>query len=142
MAFDLTPLVGPLPLRFGMTRAEVDALIDTMPVPSAYANSKERRSDKIGVYPHYDAEGRLDFVELSSRCYIRYGGEDILDMTAEETVELFAKEFGPCQEEGALYLFANSCFMLFVEDGEEGDEVRSVSLFTRDNHDRRYGEGE
>ena len=142
MAFELMPLVGPLPLRFGMTRAEVNALIDTMEVPSAYANSKERRSDLIGVYPNYDAKGRLDFVDLSSRCLILYHDEDILDMPADETVGLFAREFGPYQEVKSTYRFAGPCFLLSIEDGEEGDEVRVVSVCTRDHYDRRFAEGE
>jgi hypothetical protein len=137
MPFDLTPLVGPLPLRFGMNRAEVDAVVAAMPIPSAYAGSDVRRSDAIGVYPRYDAGGRLDFVDLSSRCYIRYGGNDILDMTAEETVELFVRAFGPYQTEGASYVFAGPCFMLFVE----GDEVRAVAAFTREYHRRRFRGG-
>jgi hypothetical protein len=135
MPFDLTPLVGPLPLRFGMTRAEVDALVATMPVPSAYENSNVSRSNAIGVYPQYDADGRLEFVDLSSRCYIRYGGDDILDMTTDETIELFVREFGPYQQNGASYVFAGPCFMLFVD----GDEVRAVAAFTREHYLRRFG---
>ncbi len=118
-------LVGPLPLRLGMTNAEVDTLVARMDVPSACTNQNVSRLNAIGLYPHDAVDGRLGFIDLSSRCHVVCRDEDSFDMTVDELLEFFAREFGACRRDCSSYVFAEPCFLVFV-DGERGPRRRLV----------------
>ncbi|MGL6097108.1 MAG: hypothetical protein ACRC7O_15090 [Fimbriiglobus sp.] len=112
MQFTLSIGVGPLPLRFGMTKDTVNTLFSTFDVPSAYAGRDVSPQNAIGAYPGYDSEGRLWYVELSQRCSLLFDKDlvEVFDDESDDLLSHFASLFGQSIPigSGQLYLKANA----------------------------------
>lgn len=130
MRFTYSVSVGPLPLRFGMTKEAVDALFSTFDVPSAYAGRNVTPQNAIGAYPIHDQNGRLWCVELSPRCSLLFGDDrvEVFDDESEDLLSHLSGLFGSAVqvEGGVLYPDSNAYATV------SGGKVVSLLVFTED----------
>jgi hypothetical protein len=78
--WDITPYVGLGPLRFGLTRSEVRALLgDQLSVVKKWPYTNETDAyNGLGLLLEYDKEGRLECLEAFASCPIYYQGTSLL----------------------------------------------------------------
>lgn len=136
MRFTYSVGVGPLPLRFGMTKEVVDALFSTFDVPSAYSGRNITPQNAIGAYPIYDPSGRLWCVELSPRCSLLFGDDrvEVFDDESEDLLNHFSDLFGSAVpvETGVLYPDSNAYATV------SGGKVVSLLVFGDDYRSERF----
>lgn len=140
MQFQLSVGEGPLPLRFGATKAVVDAQFAGFEIPSAYRGRNVTPQNAIGAYPTYDEQGLLWCVEMSPRCSLKFRvspearprevfNEDVDDLAAH-----FDELFGPGErlEQGILYQTVNAYA------GVSAGKIASLLVFNDEYRKARF----
>jgi hypothetical protein len=97
-AFDVRPLDGVGPVRFGMSRADVRAVLGEPSYAQERAPGGQGPAGKDYFFENafqvtYDAVGEVDFIELA-RHAIRalYSGAPVLELAANNAVALVARD--------------------------------------------------
>ena len=111
--FALRPHVGAGPVQFGMTRESVRAALETVPVLFRRGGPDDPEIEAYfdsALQVSYDRDGRVEFIELARDPALSavYQGHDLLTLTAQEAVDLLAREapFDPDDSEfGYSYIF-------------------------------------
>ena len=104
-AFEIEPLRGVGPIRFGMSRDQVHEQLG-----SPQRVNDDREWFLSGFAVDFDADGRVEFIEAarSANVRINFHGECLLDMSPDKAVE-FVSKFAPYDpsdpELGCSYVF-------------------------------------
>jgi hypothetical protein len=135
---EITPHVGIGPVRFGMTRAEADAALSSLPGATP-GRPKGGRSATIMCYfraslqIEFDPDGTASFIEVSGdpATLCTYKGRDVFDLPAPELFALFATDdaSGPHAFNASEYLFPELIVALWEADEQydrKGGESRAV----------------
>lgn len=131
--FDLVPHVGLGPLHLGMTVAEADAAIGTLPGAGT-------RSSRGSLHYFFDAalqfelgkSGRIQFIGLADHPQIlcRYRGQDVFDIPAPDLFALIASQEKQTHKyRSAEYVFPDQIVTLYEADEQydrKGNESRPI----------------
>jgi hypothetical protein len=93
MTFPFLPYVAVGPLRFGMERAEVQALLGPKGValkPLGTVACEDYPS--LGLFVEYDANFQCAYVALSATTSVLYQGKDLLRLTIKQLRKLLADD--------------------------------------------------
>ncbi|MCA8993088.1 MAG: hypothetical protein KDA88_13950 [Planctomycetaceae bacterium] len=120
--FEIEPLKGVGPVRFGMSRDEVRKLLGT---PDSVNDNREWFLDGFAV--DYDSTGKVEFVEfaISSKFRVAFKGKCLHEMYADDAVA-FVSEFAPYDatdpELGYTYMFPKLQLSLWRPTMPEPDQ--------------------
>jgi hypothetical protein len=145
-AFEIRPLIGIGPVRFGMTRHEVRKVLgkprDTR-AAHTFASIEFPDADYFfenSFQITYDTQGTVDFIELATddRFVGTYEGVDLLRMDANEAVDRVARNAAIDESDSEYptsYVFPDLEMSLWREclpeddpDGIEGRRFKAVGL--------------
>ena len=127
MDFDLLPLIGAGPIRFGMSRAEVAAAIGADPLcftRSAGGPPVDSFMDG-GVQVNYDTAGQVEFVETGRvlGLNVTLGGLDVFGMDADSLISALGADnrLAPSAEPGYSFVFPDIGVSLWRSIQPDGD---------------------
>ena len=133
ITFDVTPLVGVGPVRFGMSRQDARDALD-VPVlsfkkgPSSTSPTDAFLENAFQVF--YDEDNCVEFIELSrgGPFTILYQGTNVFETTAEELLGVVARDMGYDKDrpdQGYSFIFPEvelSLWRQSLPEDEEDDE--------------------
>lgn len=93
MTFPLVPYVAVGPLRFGMERAEIQALLGPAEVSvTPFGTAECDNYPSCGVFVEYDAHLQCAYVALAAPTAVLYKGKNLLRLTGKQLSKLLADD--------------------------------------------------
>lgn len=131
--WDIAPYEGVGPIRFGMTRSQVQSLLGGSVSTfrkGPYASTDTDAYDQLGLHLHYDKGDRLECIEAWGPCPIYYQGASLLNANIQAVLErLAALGLSSRYDDG--YFFDDAGFALYAPD----DVVKAVTVYPKGYYD-------
>jgi hypothetical protein len=139
MGFPIHTYVGAGPLRFGMTREEVQAALGSTPkrfrrTPSG---SESDHFTDGGVLVYYDHDGRCEAIEMDSRAAPNVNGRALVGLPFRDLLEWFTAADPGIETDGAGLISRGLGIALYAPAArkEPDDPVEAAMAFRRGYYD-------